>query len=359
MAEAVRCGSAPVDSGRRPAVDVLREPCRSPAAWLAADLVDPAAWTVELAPSHLEELESALRETRKYGIVLLKITRDRFRLPTLGRVLERVARGLEHGPGFAVIKGVPVERYDEAEISTIFWGMAQYLGFPVSQDSFGRKLGRLPSAAASRGGRSAADVELRTGGSDVTALLGPRLGGQSSVVSSAALYNEVLRRNPMLVERMYGRFGFDRGGEQLPGEPPYRSLPLVRWYDGKLSFRYRRGDIESAQRFPGVRRLGHADRQLLDLIDGLAAAAEFRFSFGVDPGDIQLFNNYAVLHSHVQQRCHAVSDAGDHALQLWLTLHDGRSLPPDFTWRTPGYGGPHGRGGVAPRDVVDEQRLRA
>lgn len=355
MTEAVGQRSG-ADSDRTTRPDVLREPCRTAAAWQAADVADPAAWQFELSPAQLDELESGLRESRRNGIALLKLTRERFPLPTLAPTLERVARCLEGGPGFAVIRGLPAERYDDAELATLLWATTQYLGSPVSQDSRGRKLRRIRCATESRAGGGAADLELRTGGSDVVALLSPRLGGRSSVVSSAALYNEVLRREPVLVERLYRRFAVDRRGEELPGERPYRMLPLACWYDGELSLRYDRFDIESAQRFPAAPRLAPADLELFDLLDELAASSELRFSFDVEPGDIQLFNNYAVLHAHVQRRCRAVPAARDHVLRLWLTLHNGRRLPPGFTWTTPGYGGPRGRGGVTPSDVPDDRR---
>ncbi|WP_170301635.1 TauD/TfdA family dioxygenase [Saccharopolyspora hirsuta] len=344
--------SGVLDSGRTSPAEVLREPCRTAAAWRAADLVDPAEWRFELSPAHLDELELALKSVRKHGIVLLQLTRERFPLPTLGAELRRIAHALENGRGFAVLKGVPVDRYDAAEINTIFWGMAQHLGFPVSQDSFGRKLARIRCAVAVPAGWQV-EPELRTGGSDVVAMLSSRAGGRSTVVSSAALYNEVLRRDPPLVERMYRHFGFDRWGEQLPGEPPHRSVPLACWYGGRLSFRYARRDIESAQRYPDVARLEPADVALLDLIDELAYSPEFRFGIDIEPGDLQLFNNYSVLHGHVQHN--TGSTAAELLRRLWLTLHDGRRLPADFAWETAGYGGPRGRGGVEPRDVVEHE----
>ncbi|MGW1680797.1 TauD/TfdA family dioxygenase [Saccharopolyspora sp. NPDC002376] len=351
MAEpAVQCGT--LDFGRTSAVDVLREPCQTAAAWKAADLTDPAEWRLELSPAHLDELELALKAVRKYGVVLLQLTRERFPLPTLGIELRRIARALEDGRGFAVIKGVPVDRYDVAEINTIFWGMAQHLGIPVSQDSLGHKLARIRCAVVGAAGWKV-EPELRTGGSDVVALLSSRAGGRSTVVSSAAVYNEVLGRDPMLVERMYRHFQFDRWGEQLPGEPPHRAVPLACWHEGRLSFRYARRDIESAQRFPDVPRLAPADVELLDLIDDLANSTEFRFDIDTEPGDLQLFNNYSVLHTHVQHDNGSV--AAELPRRLWLTLHCGRQLPADFTWETAGYGGPRGRGGVEPRDVIERE----
>lgn len=349
--QARKHGSATLDERRTPAADVLRVPCATDAVWKAARLVDPAAWQFHLSRSHLDELETALRAVRETGVSLLNLTRERFRLPKLGAELRSVARTLEEGRGFAVIKGLPAGRFDDAEINTIFWGMAQHLGIPVSQDSFGRKLRRFRPGESARFG-SPADVELRTGGSDAVALLGPQRGGRTAVVSSAAIYNEVLRRDSRLAERMYGQFRFDRRDEQLPGERPYRSVPLVCWYDGKLSFRYARRDVESAQRFPEVPRLEPADVELLDLIDVLAAEPEFRLEVDVEPGDIQLFNNYAVLHAHVQNGSEVEADPAHQVRRLWLTLHDGRSLPREFIWDTPGFGSPGGRGGVIPRDVI-------
>ena len=45
-------------------------------------------------------------------------------------------------------------------------------------------------------------------------------------------------------------------------------------------------------------------------------------------------------------------------LRLWITLRHGRALPAAFTWPTPTYGETGGRGGVAPRDVVDPTHCR-
>ncbi|MEV0056205.1 hypothetical protein AB0H34_37685 [Saccharopolyspora shandongensis] len=80
MAEpAGKRGSLSLDGGRIPSADVLRVPCGTTAVWKAVDLVDPAAWRLELSPSHLGELESALKVAWKNGIVLLRLTHEKGR----------------------------------------------------------------------------------------------------------------------------------------------------------------------------------------------------------------------------------------------------------------------------------------
>jgi hypothetical protein len=61
-----------------------------------------------------------------------------------------------------------------------------------------------------------------------------------------------------------------------------------------------------------------------------------------------------VLHRHAG----SPDPAAREPLRLWITLRHGRRLPASFTWRTPAYGETGGRGGVAPRDVVDAAQCR-
>lgn len=123
---------------------------------------------------------------------------------------------------------------------------------------------------------------------------------------------------------------------------------LVR---GRLSIRYEREQLESAQRFSEVPRLEPLDIELFDLIDALAHSPEFRVDLDVEAGDIELYNNYSVLHTRLHPAGHGRGSA-DEQYRLWLTLRDGRPLPPDYVWETRALGERLGRGGVSPRDVI-------
>ena len=300
----------------------------------SSTLLAQVEWTGRFSDSDLVEVEVALREVRRAALPILNVGRDQFPLPRLGAVLDQVATVLDQGPGFVRLTGLPIEEYGTTGARMVHWALSRHLGLPVSQDALGRM---TQQAGPTTGG-------LRTGGSDVESWLALE-AGQVSIVSGVVLYDEVSRRRPDLVDRLNGTFAFDRDGQHGPGEQPFRELPLFCLSDGRLSFRYDRAAIESAQRFDGVRRLDATDRELLDLIDELIESPELRLDIDVAAGDLLLVNNHEVLHRR-SVRAH----------QVWLTLRNGRELPASYIWPTPAYADRPGRGGVTPVDEVDPSR---
>jgi hypothetical protein len=237
-----------------------------------------------------------------------------------------------------VVRGIPADRLTVADLRLLLWGVGRHLGVPVSQDATGRL---IRTADTDRG-------DFHSGGSDVTALL-VRDERTIGVTAAGRVVDEVVRCRPDLAVRLFDSFHHDRMGEQDPGERPSRSTPLACVHEGRLSLRYDRRAIESAQRLAGVPRLSPADLELLDLLDATAEAPEGREDLHLRGGDLVLVDNYTVLHRHTPSS----GPAATAPLRLWLTLRRGRPLPAGFTWPTPAYGESGGRGGVAPRDVVD------
>lgn len=343
------------------AIEVLRRPCTGPAVWSGADMADRDEWVLRLSPEQIEELETALRAVRERGVPLLKVRSADFPLPTLADVLERVADELENGRGFVLVKRIPVERYGRAAASTLFWGLGQHLGIPVSQNAAGHMLGhardtgRTLADPSTRGYQTRAALPFHTDGSDVLALLcltPPRAGGRTVLASTGAVYNAVLAHRPDLIERLYRPHHLDRRDEHTPGERPHHVVPLAVWHGGKLSMRYHRPYLESAQRFPDVPRLEPADAELFDLIDRVASSPRHRLDVGFETGDLLLVNNHAVLHSRTEYEDFAEPERKRHVLRLWLTLRKGRGLPSHFWGDLPETRGGSGRGGITPRDLV-------
>ncbi|WP_051944417.1 TauD/TfdA family dioxygenase [Streptacidiphilus rugosus] len=331
---------------------------KGPAVWRGPEL-SATVTTAELDPGHVRELESALRTARRRGVPLLRLTAEDFPLPRTGALLRRIAKKLEHGRGFVVLRGLPVERLGPADVSTVFWSVGRHLGTAVSQNAAGHMLGHVRDTGrdladpATRGYQTRAALPFHSDPADLTALLhlsAPRRGGRTSLVSSGALHNAVLERRPDLAARLFRRHRLDRREEQAPGERPWQELPLAAWQAGRLSLRYDRLRLDSVRRFPQSPRREPADQELFDLFDELAASPEFRHGLELKVGDVLLLNNHAVLHSR-----EAFEDGPDpsgrrHLLRLWLTPHQPRELPASFWGGAAGPGG--GRGGVPPRDVV-------
>ena len=316
-----------------------------------ADLVTPGRSTAGASQDHVvvltdadvAEVLAARDAVRHASLPLLGVGRADFPLPALGLKLARLVEDLD-SHDHLVIRGIPVHRLSEADLRLVFWGLGRHLGIPVSQDSMGRL---IRPADTTR-------TDFHSGGSDVTALLIRDEGRTVSLVASGRLVDEVVRRHPYLAVRLFDAWPHDRMGEHLPDERAYRSTPLACRQDGRLSLRYDRRAIESAQRFTGVPNLAPADVALLDLVDETAASAAWRRHLALKAGDLLLANNYEVLHRHDG----STEMSGPEPLRLWITLRHGRALPSAFTWQTPAYGETGGRGGVAPRDVIDPIHCR-
>lgn len=128
-------------------------PCSGPAVWTGPELADPGQWRTTLSETGLAEIDSALRETRRRDLTLLRLTAADFPLPGLGADLERLSGVLGHGRGFAVVRGIPVERLGETAASTVFWGSAYTWGTPYRRtptDSSSAVSGTPDAARATR-----------------------------------------------------------------------------------------------------------------------------------------------------------------------------------------------------------------
>jgi hypothetical protein len=314
------------------------------ACWYADDVAGRTDWTVALTGDDLAELDRAVVAVKRSQQPLLNVRRADFPLPTLGVKIARIAASVDQQPGFCLVRGVPVHRYTDADLRLVHWGLGRHLGVPVSQDATGHL---LRSADTSR-------IDFHSGGSDVTALLVGDGERTVSLVSTGAVYNDVVLRRPDLAPRLFDTFHSARSCEQRPGEGVHRPVSLACWSEGGFSLRYDRHDIARARCHAGVPGLRRADVELFDLIDEVAASPVLRHDVRVTAGDLVLVNNYDVLHS-----LGTASAAADRRLlRLWLTLRRGRALPPTFTWPTPSYGEKGGRGGVTPCDAVHRTHRR-
>jgi hypothetical protein len=299
---------------------------------------------VVLTDADVAEVLAASDAVRRASLPLLGVGRADFPLPTLGPELARLVEDLDTDGGHVVIRGIPVRRLSEADLRLVLWGLGRHLGIPVSQDSMGRLIRPADTAR----------TDFHTGGSDVTALLFRDEGRTVSLVASGRIVDEVVLRHPRLAVRLFDAWPHDRMGEDLPGETAHRWTPLACRTHGRLNLRYDRRAIDAAQRLPGVSALASADVALLDLVDQTAASPALRRDLALRAGDLLLVNNYDVLHRHGGSACLVALEP----LRLWITLRHGRALPAAFTWPTPTYGETGGRGGVAPRDVVDPTHCR-
>jgi len=185
---------------------ILTSKIETPAAWVGADFVGNASWVHVLSDQALNAIDLAVRGLDVAAKVALSFSKTEFPLGPFSDDLARCADELENGRGFFLLRGLPVERYSEDELRAIYFGIGLHLGTPVGQNPQGDLLGTVmnvgdPQDKNTRVFQTNLYLPYHTDPSDVVGLLCLRKaqrGGLSSLVSAAAVYNEILEQAPRI-----------------------------------------------------------------------------------------------------------------------------------------------------------------
>ncbi|MFB5283194.1 TauD/TfdA family dioxygenase [Peribacillus sp. Hz7] len=337
---------------------IFKGKIQGPVAWKGIDLAKNNSWIYYLSEKTIVSLENALHHVKQKGLQAPNFNKEDFPIPDLVNEISYFVDELEDGRGFLLIRGLPMERYTDEEAGIIYYGLGLHMGIPVTQNAKGDLLGHVMDQGLNindsnvRGYQTNAHLPFHPDGSDVVGLLSLRkakAGGLSSIVSSIAVYNEILEKYPEYLGILYRPFFIDRRGEEAPGESPVYSSPVFSYYDGKLSCRYNRGYVESAQEKTGI-SLSKVELEAYDLMDSLIYDEKMHFNMMLEPGDMQFVNNYTVLHSRTIYEDYEEPNRKRHLLRLWLTMPNGREISPDFAMFFDEKTGKPGRGGIPIRD---------
>ncbi|HEY5386170.1 MAG TPA: TauD/TfdA family dioxygenase, partial [Acidimicrobiales bacterium] len=169
------------------------------AEWRAGDIADADAWTLRLSSDDHAELDAALAVAKRKSADPLQLERDDFPLDRLATKLDEVVDTLLNGRGFARIATLDTARYDDDDLTLLYWGIGLHLGEPWAQNKHGHVLGDVtdqgktiddPTVRGNELGGVALDYH--TDGSDLVGLLclrTARSGGLSCVANAVAIHN--------------------------------------------------------------------------------------------------------------------------------------------------------------------------
>lgn len=312
-----------------------------PHVWKSHDVGHPDVWTWRLSNDEVSELLAASAPFVDGDEQdLAGITAEMFPLPSLGGSLLRLRRRVTHGRGFEVIRGFPSDDVSEQQSAAVFAGIGAHLGSLRPQNAAGDLLGHVRNVGADptdpnvRIYQTSRRQTFHTDSTDVVGLLcleTAAQGGDSLLVSAAALYNEILDRDPTLAALLFLPVATDRRGEVPEGCDPYFMIPVLTWFDESLTVLYQRQYIESAQRFEDAPPLTSEVIKALDLFDEVANSASFHIRMRLEVGDMQFVHNHVLLHDRTGFIDKPNSPR--HLLRLWLSVPDDRELPPIFAQR--------------------------
>lgn len=314
------------------------QPLDVPAAWKGEEMRAADSWRAQLGEAEIAELCRALATAKATGKPLRELGAGDFPLPTLAAAIERWRDQIANGRGFQVIRGVPVQRWSQLDAERFFWCFGLHFGKPGAQNPRGDLLGHVRDEGISKDDpgvryyRTAAHIRYHCDMADVVGLLclrKAREGGQSRIASSVSVYNELVRRKPALVRRLYRPFYLDTNGQ---GGLDYIPLTPCRFAGGRLRTFYHSDYFRSAVRHQAVPALTAMEEELLDTYEEIASSPEFRLDMELEPGDIQLLSNHTQLHSRTEYKDGPEPEHKRHLLRLWISLPARRSLA--YRWRT-------------------------
>jgi len=302
-------------------------------AWTGATLA-PLAGRVALSAACLAEIDAAVAAMSANPLPTLALAPRDFDLPACRALVAEVKRALDGGVGFAVLDRLPVDRLSREDAVRAYWLLARLLARPVAQKWDGtmiydvRDLGRPPGNGV-RPDVTSAEQNFHTDNSynlcppEYVGLLclSPAMeGGVHYVVSLGAAHNELRRRRPDLLSRLYRPFHFDRQREHAPGDAMVTEHPLFEYADGRLTGRLSRFQVVNGHALAGV-PLDPEGAAALDALEQAMNLPEMPAEFRFEPGQIQLVDNRRLAHRRTAFRDWPEPERRRHLVRLWLRDH--------------------------------------
>jgi alpha-ketoglutarate-dependent taurine dioxygenase len=297
-------------------------------AWKRDDL-RPVDWLVALPDDAVAELHAVVERVRREPQPVETLTPESFELASCARVMATVKRKLGE-TGLAVVDRVPVDRYSASENQAIGWLLASMLGPLVAQSWRGARLYDVKDTGQQLGygvRRSVTDLGQPFHTDAGWLWMPPEFvglfclesapdGGLSRFVSLVTAHDEMARRSPELLARLYRPFAWDRQAEHPPDAPKFARRAVYEATGGALLARYYEDYIHNGQRLAGE-PLDDAGREALLVLRGIVDDPAYWVEFRIERGQLQYLNNREFAHSRT-----AFQDAPDgsrhrHMIRLW------------------------------------------
>jgi len=308
-------------------------PIRLPSAWTGKELEQRSDWIWTLDESELEDVDSALKVVKGKGLRACEFGPADFPLTTLSKRLEAVRRELTHGRGFVLLRGLRIDHLSLDDIMAVYWGIGCHIGTIKSQNAKGVMLERIedrgvlqPGATPDPNLRSYVTNERQYAHSDQSDVVSlfcvekAMVGGESVVVSGHAIYNRILETRPELIPILRRGFYHDQRGEVANGDLNAISevrVPVFAETDGLFRFWFHGKKSRNGERKNGTPLQG-LEAEAVDLVEQLAEDPDLRLDMDLQRGDIQLLNNFSMLHYR-----QGFQDGGGRKrlmLRLWIEL---------------------------------------
>lgn len=298
-------------------------------AWVR-DSISANDWTVLLPSAAIAEIEIVVQQLRWDPLPTVLLDPGQFTLPTCAEFMATVRQKLRHGIGLAVLDRLPVERYTVEESTAVYWLLASMLGRLVAQTWAGTMVYDVRDTGKPLGygvRRSVTNLELFFHTDAPWLDLPPELvgllclhpaeeGGISRFASLMTAHNELRRRHPELLPRLYRPFPWDRQAEHPADADKVGWQPI--FHDGAHGLRGRCNAalIKSGAELAG-QPLDAEGEEALAALSAILDDPELSVELTIERGQIQYLNNARLAHSRTAFRDGPDPERQRHLIRLW------------------------------------------
>src|SRR5262249_51244181 len=114
-----------------------------PSVWYGPQMAKRTDWVHVLSAADVAEISAAMRPLVDRAADIARIGKAEFPLPTVAPKLAAICREVIDGRGFALLRGLPVERWSIREAATAYFGIGAHFGSARSQNAKGHVLGHV------------------------------------------------------------------------------------------------------------------------------------------------------------------------------------------------------------------------
>jgi hypothetical protein len=319
-------------------------PIDGPCAWLGSRIDYRTEGMHVFSAGDVAEIDAALDHLRGLGDVdFADMAAAMFPLPTLGRFLADLKRELRFGRGFALLRGLPRERYSLDDLARIYVGLGLHIGALLPQSYQGELLGHVIDVSdierQARGYHAGGAQRMHTDTCDVVSLMcvqAAKSGGVSRIVSAAAVHNRLLETRPDLLATLYGAWVFRRmelDAEFGDGQLVKRVVIFSREsgeFTCNVSGSYPRRAVAAGDAVMTPQQI-----EALDEMERIASSPAFYLDMSIGEGDIQFLNNRLLLHGRTSYEDWPQIARRRHLMRLWLEVAEWPRLPANQSAHSP------------------------
>lgn len=311
-------------------VEVLQQELGGPIAW-TRDSLSARDGAIILTPSCLDEIRAVARLLADNPLPILALRPGDFAMPSCKALMGEARRVLEDGVGFVLIDRLPVDEIGRDHATAIYWLLCSMVGRPVAQKWDGRMVYDVRDTGQKPGNGVRPDItnveqNFHTDNSynlcppDYVALLclqTAKEGGVSRIVSFASAHNEMRRRHPELLARLYRPYWFDRQREHAPDDVKVVSHPLFEADAGRLLGRLSRFQVVNGYKLAGE-TLDNEGTAALEALESIMNDPALGKEFFFERGQIQIVDNRRCGHKRTEFHDYPEPERRRHLVRLWL-----------------------------------------